>query len=400
MKKKLLFLTTALLSFCSLESWASEYGAYVYVESGNSAMGLVYTSTEEGNYNDDYYKDTDNSDWGADEEKLGTDVTMYIYAKPNDGYQFVGWEPIRNVKSIGDATQPNTSVAAEVYDNSVDNKDAYLVANFAPFKYNFYFYKDLEATADKVENVEYGKSVNLPQYTTEGKTLLGWRNKENGHYYKPTATMKADMVNEEEIHLLALWDKPAEVTLNESGLATYSSAVDVVIATSGVKAYCADVDEENDETIILSETKGRIPAGTGIILYGEPGTTVEFNYATEAVKAASIVNNYLRPTTLANGKLAICQELGDEDEWHYYALGPNAEFLKYTGNSFVHNRAYFVIVDNKTAAKALKIVFDDATAITPVATEKQQTGTRKFIENGKLVIEKNGVKYNAAGIRE
>jgi len=386
----MLFLTALLLSFCSLESWA--YATQCDVESGNSAMGLVYVSTEDTEPADNAWAN-DKMDSNPDFAQEYESYDYYIFAKAAEGYKFVGWDAKQYVSSIVDASKAYTKITTPSFSPDPANfNSAYLIANFAPITYNFYFYKDLEATADE-ENVEYGESVNLPQYTNEGKTLLGWRNMEYGYYYEPTATFKADIVNEgKEVKLLALWDKPVPVKLNESGLATYSSAVDVVIATSGVKAY---IGYPVDDVFLLTEIQGRIPAGTGFLLYGKPGTKVEFNYATEAVEAADIRYNSLLPTTLQNGDLApLNRRTGD----HYFALGTGAELLEYTGENFAPNRAYYY--DEDYYAKSLNIVFDDATAIAPIATEKQQTATRKFIENGKLVIEKNGVKYNVMGIKK
>ncbi len=103
---------------------------------------------------------------------------------------------------------------------------------------------------------------------------------------------------------------------------------------------------------------------------------------------ADVTGNNLLATTNADGTLAA---KGDNT----WALGDGNLFLSYDGDAFIHNRAY--LVHEKASASKMRIVFaDEATGIDSVAS-KTSARNAKIMENGNIVIIKNGVKYNVAG---
>ena len=68
-----------------------------------------------------------------------------------------------------------------------------------------------------------------------------------------------------------------------------------------------------------------------------------------------------------------------------------------TGGSIAAGKAYLQGDNSTGSAKALSVVFaDDPTGIANV-NAAEATQPAKRIVNGKLVIEKNGKRYNAAG---
>lgn len=177
------------------------------------------------------------------------------------------------------------------------------------------------------------------------------------------------------------------VNLNSAGYATFSCKDATFVATSGVTAYKAVV---NGELITLTALEGNIPAGTGILLYGEtPGTNVDMHIATTGTNA-DMTDNSLKPTTLENGSLA-----GFES--NSWALGDGTKFLRYTGSAYVHNRAY--LIHSHPKAKAMQMVFNGEYTPTDIDSTVSETSPRdgKFIEDGRIVIRKNGIKYNVAG---
>lgn len=178
------------------------------------------------------------------------------------------------------------------------------------------------------------------------------------------------------------------VTLNDAGYATFSSSVNTKIATEGVKAYKASVE---DETITLTEIEGNIPAGTGVLLYGEdPEAEVKLTLATSG-DAADVLGNDLKATTKADGTLATL-------EANSWALGTGNEFLHFTGTAYIHNRAY--LVHEKSANSIMRIVFaEGVTTDIDNVVSKASAREGKFLENGNIVIFRNGVKYNVVGQR-
>lgn len=120
-------------------------------------------------------------------------------------------------------------------------------------------------------------------------------------------------------------------TLNSYGMATFSASTNLSIKTEGVKAYKASV---NGEKIVLTELEGYIPAGTGVVLRGTAGTTVEFEAPAASATAANVTGNALKATTKADGSLAT-------KEANSQAL-KGETFLEYTGATYTANRAYLV----------------------------------------------------------
>lgn len=186
--------------------------------------------------------------------------------------------------------------------------------------------------------------------------------------------------------LSVCYDAFVRVNLNSEGYATFSAKDASFIATEGVTAYKAAVD---GELITLTALEGNIPAATGVLLYGEtPNTKVNLPVATYG-SAADVTGNDLKATTLADGSLA---EMGV----NVWALGDGNLFLRYTGAAFIHNRAYLVH-EQAAGAKPMHMVFTGSEA-TDLDNVVSKTSVRegKFLENGNIVIIKNGVKYNVA----
>lgn len=175
------------------------------------------------------------------------------------------------------------------------------------------------------------------------------------------------------------------VTLNAAGYATYSCNIATTIETAGVKAYKAAVD---GETITLTELTGNIPAGTGVVLYGESaGTQVEFAVATSG-EDADVTGNDLKATMKADDTLVTLEE-------NTWALGDGNEFLRYTGFTYIPNRAYLV---HEAANSNMRIVFaDNETTSISNAVSNGASVEGKFLMNGNIVIIKNGTKHNVAG---
>ena len=174
----------------------------------------------------------------------------------------------------------------------------------------------------------------------------------------------------------------ASVTLNAAGYATYSNEMDVMVATEGVEAYKAKV---NGDKIELTKIEGIIPYCTGIILYGTPGTEVKFEYAD--------FMNYEEADMSGNDLMATLDEFGDvvPVETNSWALGNDNKFLSFTGTDYIANRAYLVY--EKPADVKMEIVF----ATTGIKNVNAAAREGKMLQNNRIVILKNGKKFNVAG---
>lgn len=142
--------------------------------------------------------------------------------------------------------------------------------------------------------------------------------------------------------------------LNEAGFATYSCGEDVKVKTPGVKAYRA---EDKGEWIELTELNGYIPAGTGVLLYGE-GVTEPIAFENPAAGdpvAEGLGSNCLQATTTAT--VPVIDKAGVTGT--IWALGSGNAFQRYTRSAFLENRA-FVVHEPTGNASEMRLVFADS----------------------------------------
>ena len=163
-----------------------------------------------------------------------------------------------------------------------------------------------------------------------------------------------------------------KINLNASGYATLSAYYPVEV--SGANAYTATLDFENSKITCAEITGGQVPAGAGVLLYGDPNAEVTL---TPIATAAALGSNDLKGTTKADGTLAT------KGSDNYYVLSGDT-FKKFTGDAFGANKAYFEVAAGASPAR-LAIVFDDET-----------TGI-KSVSNGQSTM--NNVVYDLQGRR-
>ena len=180
--------------------------------------------------------------------------------------------------------------------------------------------------------------------------------------------------------------------------ATFYSAGEVTI--TGATAYTAEFDAENSK-VVLTECAGGVVGGrTGVILIGNSATataTPSFTGAAKeqgdligvAEKAVAMANYYASGTS-AEDKVFV---LGNDEG--------NVGLYKYTGAELGVNKAY-LYTDAFVGGSARSITFtfgDNITSINGVNAENVKAELKKFFENGRLVIEKEGKRFNAAGAK-
>lgn len=137
-----------------------------------------------------------------------------------------------------------------------------------------------------------------------------------------------------------------EVAIGAAGYATLFSAESNLEIPEGVKAYTGTI---NGEWLTLNEVEGKIPAGTAVVLKGEPGT-YELQTTTDA---AAVSENDLKGTAMplvADGTQYILYEKG----------GVTAFYQATPGSTIPAGKAYI-----ETDGAGVKGFFfaDDATAI-------------------------------------
>lgn len=177
---------------------------------------------------------------------------------------------------------------------------------------------------------------------------------------------------------------------------TFCAPFEVAIP-DGVTAYtCASATD--GKLVLVEVTTGAIPANTPVILNAESGLTSTTFYGKKVdndtddlITEGLLVGNVSTSTkAVPSDGSAYLLQLRDAKVGFYKANG--------TGYLIGNNRCY--LVKNLSGAREAFFFEDDATAISALEAAKAEDGALKdgkYMENNRIFIVKNGVKYGANG---
>lgn len=193
-------------------------------------------------------------------------------------------------------------------------------------------------------------------------------------------------------------------TIGDKGYTTFSSNypldLSLMIASKGTaKAYYASA--KNSSSVTIKETTSTVPAGEGLILGGEAGAKVTIPVAKSGI---SISDNLMIgcPTSTT-----ITSETPGYD--NFYVLVNNADEPEFQNiNNWVTNGHSITIPAGKAylnaplfnSARSLRAIFDGVTIVENVEAKSESSRKNgKYLENCRIVIYKNGMRFNAAGAK-
>jgi hypothetical protein len=217
--------------------------------------------------------------------------------------------------------------------------------------------------------------------------------------YSFNSTEENFATSDAEFHLISDYGYldllPVSTSITSYGWATFSSnyALDFSKATSGLEAYMITGHDGN--VVTKSQVTETVPAGTGLLLKGAAGS---YNIPIVGSSSTDVSTNLMVAGTGAS--------VSAEEGKTKYVLGVNgsekAEFQKIDGTpaTVAKGKAYLVFNEVISGARALIFDPDEVTSINVVEVTEPEAGALKdgkFLENGKIVIVKNGVKYGANG---
>ena len=196
------------------------------------------------------------------------------------------------------------------------------------------------------------------------------------------------------------WVPCRDFTISAAGWATLYMpfAVDI---PSGVKAYY--ISEISGATLTLAPINGVIPAEMGVLIQAEAGT---YTFYKNSGNSTAITPNLL------SGSVKNEDTEGAGTGGKYYRLtwdgsDPSSICFAYgatNGVAFTNeaNKAYLPLtkaqVDNiPAAAPALHFFIDEENNATNINTIDANEKAVKFIENGQLLIKRDGITYDALG---
>jgi len=174
-----------------------------------------------------------------------------------------------------------------------------------------------------------------------------------------------------------------KVTLNGSGLATFSAEKKVQLA-GGLVAYAATELNGNNELVLEEMVGSVVPANTGVILVGTADASFILDESTES-NGSFNYPNLLKPAT----------EWAAQYVGNAYILHDNMLYL-YTGEYFKNNKAFLYLgTVSGNAPQRIRMSFNQTTDVENVEVEAAKA--EKFYENGQLFIRRGAEVFNAQG---
>ena len=154
---------------------------------------------------------------------------------------------------------------------------------------------------------------------------------------------------------------------------------------AGVEAYVADLSGANLLLTKIAEAGEVIPANVAVIL---KSTVTPFTLTVSDADAVTF--------TATNDLQGSDTQIATPD--NCYVLAGNdgvVGFYHYTAANLNAHKAYVVYSGSNQAPRRMPFIFDQATGVENV--QNSDIRSQKVVENGQLIIIRNGVRYNAAG---
>lgn len=185
------------------------------------------------------------------------------------------------------------------------------------------------------------------------------------------------------------------LTLAANSYTSFSAPVAITIP-GNCKAYIAKT--KNNNTIKMEEVTGNVPANTGIIIGTEADANPTFTVyngsdfancdgnilaSNVAASALSRTDNYFFGKQKTTGKYIFTKLSGTGDNYTLYG-----------------HKAYLPqanIPDSGSEARIAVIWDDDPTGLNELKDDSMEVKDGKYYQNQKIVVIRNGVKYNVAG---
>ncbi|MBQ4507609.1 MAG: leucine-rich repeat domain-containing protein [Paludibacteraceae bacterium] len=156
---------------------------------------------------------------------------------------------------------------------------------------------------------------------------------------------------------------------------------------AGVEAYVATISGDALTLTKIAVAGQTIPANNAVIFRA---TANEFTLTPSTADAVTFsATNSLQGTDIEINNVSDCYVLSDEDG----VIG----FYKYTGSLLHAHKAYITYTAPNNAPRRMRFIFAEEQNTTALDNAETDNMSVKVIENGQLVIIRNGVRYNAAG---
>ena len=298
--------------------------------------------------------------WWLDfEASAALNLTGYILTTGNDTGNEHGRNPKNWVlKAKLNADDAWTTIATVTNDVTMKNQSfkdyKFFVDQSGTYQY-FRFEVFAEQGAGVMQLCELRLiGTEVPEPEPQGQTISGGQDPQNATYYYST-----------------FFDSQVSYAL-----------------PAGVEAYVATISG-NELTLTKIAVAGQtIPANNAVIFRANAENFTLTPSTADAVTFTA--TNSLQGTDVAVDAIpANCYVLSDEDN----VIG----FYEYTGGLLNAHKAYITYTAPNNAPRRMRFIFAEEQNTTALDNAETDNMSVKVIENGQLVIIRNGVRYNAAG---
>lgn len=189
------------------------------------------------------------------------------------------------------------------------------------------------------------------------------------------------------------FDIEAKEDPDNAGLyySTFFNSTQKYMLPAGTEAYAATISGSDMILNKVADGGQVIPADNAYILKSTSASVVLT--PTDAAPNATSATNILLGTDTEMAAPANCYVLsGHSTDGDVTGVG----FYQFSGTLAAH-KAYIIVSGSAPAPKRLRFVFNGENAATGIGNASETLKSEKRIENGQLVIIKNGVRYNAQG---
>lgn len=367
-------------------SWESDNEAVATVSSDGTvtavAVGVAHITitTEDGNYTDvctvavspvplvSATIDLSTNDWGISESPTktvaSTNFTSGIYTITLEGSTGNGYYFDTNNVMLG---KSGATLTLPAFPFNVSLIKIYGVDN-ASGSVSFNIFVGDEAVSTEAISSKLDHDFAIPENKQAAGTIY---------------VIKVTNANNMRISKIEVF---GYITLGASGYSTY--ATNFKYKVSGATVYKATVNGAKTAVTLTEVTDAVIPANEGVILKGEEGEKVAIAESSSA--ASDFTGNEL---------VGVLTPTLAQANWYVLATNLDGDGLTkfhncYAGIEIPANKAYMVI--GEATAPSIRIIEagNEATDIQNVEGAEKAV---KFMENGKLYIQKNGVVYDAMG---
>ena len=302
-------------------------------------------------------------------------------AKGNNAIQLNSTSPNGIISSASGGKARKVTITWESHTTSGRTLDVY--GKNSSYSGSANLYGSTSEKGTKLGSIVYGTSTEL--IIPRDYAFIGLRSSSSAMYISEIAIE---------------WVPCRDFTISAAGWATLYMpfAVDI---PSGVKAYY--ISEISGATLTLAPINGVIPAEMGVLIQAEAGT---YTFYKNSGNSTAITPNLL------SGSVKNEDTEGAGTGGKYYRLtwdgsDPSSICFAYgatNGVAFTNeaNKAYLPLtkaqVDNiPAAAPALHFFIDEENNATNINTIDANEKAVKFIENGQLLIKRDGITYDALG---